>query len=135
MLEKLNKEIILAMKSGDKFRVGVIKMIKSEVQADCKSAMPRPAVEVVESYRKKLAKNLALYQERPEQLETLKKELAIIDEFLPQPLTEAAVQILIDQHAGAGNFGQVMKAVRAELSGPFDGKRLAELIKQKLGAG
>ncbi len=131
MLDKINKEVVAAMKAGDKFRLNVIKLLKSEIQADAKSANPRSVEQVIAAHRKRLGKTLDLYKDRPEQLAELKKELDILDEFMPKAMSEDEVIALIDKHMELGNFGQVMKAVRGELTGPFDGKKLAEMIKAK----
>ena len=131
ILEKINKEIIMAMKAKNGFRNTALKMIKCDLQNNVKEGTPRTELDVVGSYFKKLAKNLDLYKDEVA-LEKLNSELQIVKEFLPKELSTEELETLIDKHLSLNNFGQIMKAVKSEVDGVFDGKLVSALIKSKL---
>jgi uncharacterized protein len=66
------------------------------------------------------------------------KEIQVLQNFLPEPLTDAELEQLIAgaiSETGAQSakeMGMVMKAVIPMVSGRADGKRVSELVRQKL---
>ena len=128
--EKVNQEIKSAMKSKDRFRLNTLKYIKSLLQNNAIDAKPLPELDVVMKHHKSMSKTLDVYQDQA--LEDLKKELAIIEEFIPKAMSEEEISALVDKHLSLENMGEVMKAVKAEITGPFDGKLVSTLVKSKL---
>ncbi|HKZ34695.1 MAG TPA: GatB/YqeY domain-containing protein [Patescibacteria group bacterium] len=67
-----------------------------------------------------------------------KKELEILQTYLPQQLTDEALNALIDQAVQETNattlaqMGVVMKHVMAKAKGQADGKLVSELVKKRL---
>ena len=141
MLERLTAEMKAAMKAGEKERLGVIRMLLSDVKnIDMNPARPT-AEQVVEAYGKKLRKSADEYEkiDRPEEAAQLKRELAIVDEFLPKKADAAETERLVDAFLGANNFtekdvgratGQFMK----QHAGQVDAGIVAPLMKSKLAA-
>ncbi len=146
MSRRLNEEIKSAMKSGDKDRLETLRLLKASLQKVLidKGASATPddeiaflAVEVkrrkeaVELYRKGGRKDLADKEER---------ELVIISEYLPKPLTEEELRTLVDEavrETGAQSpkdMGRVMSAVMPKVKGKADGKTVQELVKARLGS-
>lgn len=128
--EKINQEIKDAMKSKDRFRLNTLKYIKSLLQNNAISEKPIPELDIIMSHHKKMSKTLELY--RDQSLIDLQKEIAIIEEFIPKAMSPEELSSLIDKHISLGNMGEVMKAVKAEITGPFDGQLVSALIKSKL---
>jgi len=128
--EKVNQEIKLAMKSKDRFRLNALKYIKSLLQNNDINKKPVPELEVVMSHHKKMSKTLDLYKDQS--LLDLKKEIFIIEEFIPKAMSEEEISALVDKHLALGNMGAIMKAVKADIIGPFDGKVVSTLVKSKL---
>jgi uncharacterized protein YqeY len=66
-------------------------------------------------------------------------ELAILQRFLPQPLSEEEVKRLIRASiteagaTGVQDLGKVMKLVMPKVSGRSDGKRVNDLVRALLG--
>ena len=64
------------------------------------------------------------------------QELAWLDSYLPKQLTEGELADAIDQIVASQssvNMGSVMKQLKADLSGRYDGALASKLIKAKLG--
>ncbi len=132
MKERLQQEFIKAKKEKDNFRASVISMIKSEMLLNDKSGSPRPAEDIIASYRKKIANSIEMFGGHPEKQDEIRRELLIIEEFLPKALSEAELRTIISKHLSLKNFGDVMKAVRSEVTGSFDGKLVTTIIKEML---
>lgn len=128
--EKVNQEIKAAMKSRDRFRLSSLKYIKSLLQNNSITAKPISDLDIVMSHHKKMSKALEHYKDQA--LEDLKNEIVIIEEFIPKAMSSEEIASLVDKHLPLGNMGAVMKAVKAEIVGPFDGKLVSTLIKSKL---
>ena len=128
--EKINQEIKDAMKSKDRFRLNTLKYIKSLLQNNSISEKPIPELDIIMSHYKKMSKTLELY--KGQSLLDLQKEITIIEEFIPKAMSMEELSNLIDKHLSLGNMGEVMKAVKAEITGPFDGQLVSSLIKSKL---
>jgi len=129
--EKINQEIKSSMRNKDRFRLNSLKYIKSLLQENSLSNKSVSEVDVIMSHHKKMSKMLSVYKEG-KALDDLKKELIIIKEFVPKSMGEDEIAALVDKHLSLGNMGAVMKAVKAEITGPFDGKLVSSLVKSKL---
>lgn len=128
--ENVNSEIKSAMRSKDRFRLTALKYIKSLMQNNSISEKPLLDSDIVLAHHKKMTKALALYKDQA--LEDLKKEINIIGEFLPKAMSEDDIKNIVDKYLSLGDFGSVMKAVKAEVTGPFDGKLISTLVKTGL---
>ena len=75
-----------AMKSGQKDRLGVIRMLLSDVKNIDLAPKPTTAEEVVAAYGKKLRKSQEEYQKlgKPAEVEKLRFEISVVDEYLPR---------------------------------------------------
>jgi len=129
--EKLKNEIISAMKAKEKFRLNALRYMKSLLQNNLISSNPFPEEKIIISYHKKMVKSLKLYT-NTKAIEDQKKEIAIIEEFIPKSMSDGDILKLVEKHLALGNIGQVMKAVKEEITGPFDGKKVSGLIQAKL---
>ncbi|MBT5870249.1 MAG: GatB/YqeY domain-containing protein, partial [Bacteroidetes bacterium] len=65
-------------------------------------------------------------------------EAAVIEQFLPQQLSEAEVAVMVDKAIEAtgasamADMGKVMGMVTKEVSGRADGKTISTLVKARL---
>jgi uncharacterized protein len=75
---------------------------------------------------------------REEQAEDEEYELEVLEEFMPEPLTEDELEEIIDDvisEVGATSIrdlGRVMAAVMHQVSGQADGSTVSQLVKEKL---
>ena len=121
----VQSQMVAAMKGGDKARTQVLRMVLSEIkakEADDVNANPQAAVT---GYANKLKKALAEMEKlgQAQQVDQLKAELAIVDEFLPKPMDDAALARIAEDALGklgpltkkdqSRAIGAVMKAVAA----------------------
>lgn len=106
LLAQLQEDMKTAMKAGEKERLTVIRMLISDVKTvDLMPGKPTPQ-QAVEAYAKKLRKSMEEYEKlgRPEQVEQLKREIAVVDKYLPQRLSEEDTAKLVDEFLASSPF-------------------------------
>jgi len=75
---------------------------------------------------------------RPDLMETERAEIAIIQQFLPEPLSEAEIEAAIKaavvstQAASVKDMGKVMAHLKAEHAGQMDFSAVSQLVKSRL---
>src|SRR5437867_6268891 len=95
---RLTEDMKAAMKSGQKERLGVIRMLLSDVKNIDLMPNKPTAEQAVEAYAKKLRKGAEEYEKlgKPEEAAKLKAEVAIAEEYLPKKATPADTEKLVD---------------------------------------
>ena len=144
LLEKINEDLKSAMKTKDQFRLGVLRMVNSALQnkkiEKGKDAIleDEEVLQILTKEAKKRKESVVAFESggRPELAENEKKELAIIEEYLPEQMPKEEVAVLVENIlkniSDKSSFGLVMKEVMQELKGKADAKMISEIIKEKL---
>jgi hypothetical protein len=139
LLNKLQEDMKLAMKAGQKDRLSVIRMLLSDVKNIDLAPQKTTAEDAVAAYGKKLRKSIEEYEKygKTAEVQQLRSELAIVDSYLPQKLSAEETVKLVDEFLAQNSFtekqagqatGAFMKAHGAKVDpGPING-----LIRQKL---
>lgn len=140
--EKLVEDMKAAMKSREagKLRLSVIRMAKSAVQyEEIARGMELGDDEVLLVLSKELKKRkdaIAEYERagRSEEVATLKQEIEILSEYLPEQLSDEEIRNIVSQAIAeiGSQMGPVMKKVMAEVQGRADGKVVSEIVKAML---
>ncbi len=135
-----------AMKAKDEALLRGLRAIKAEI-IKVKTEPGAHGVVTAEGELKLLQKlvksrkdSLEIYQQqnRPDLATKESEEIAVIEKFLPQQLTEnelkeAIGKIIADLGAtGPQDMGKVMGAVSKQLAGKADGKTIAAVVKELL---
>jgi uncharacterized protein YqeY len=86
LLLRLQNDMKTALKAGQKDRLGVIRMLLSDVKNIDIMPNEPTAEQVVEAYAKKLRKSVEEYQRvnRPDEVAKLQSEIAVVEEYLPK---------------------------------------------------
>lgn len=94
-IEKLQSEMIAAMKSGDRFRKGVISVVIARVKntaidSGCRDNIPEVMVDAELLKAKKITQEMidTCPESRADLLEDYKKQMEVINEFVPQPIID-----------------------------------------------
>jgi len=104
MKAKIADGMKTALKAGDKERLGVLRMMKSEIDAvETRDGKVDPE-QVVLGYAKKLQKAIDEYERlgRADAVEQNRRELAVVEEFLPEALTDEELSAAVDQIVAEG---------------------------------
>lgn len=141
LLTRLQNDMKTAMKAGQKQRLGVIRMLISDVRNIDLSPQPTTPEQTVAAYAKKLGKSRQEYEKlgRKEEVEALSQELAIVEEYLPQKAsseqTEAIVDAFLARHAyTSSQIGQAMGALMKAHGQEIDPAAANALLRKKLTA-
>ena len=143
--DRLTEDLKLAMKSRDQLRMDVIRMIKAavlnkevELKRDLDDAEMSRVMTTLVKQRRESVEQFEKAQ-RAELAEKERREIEIIEAYLPKPLTHQELEALVVSvisETGASSMkdmGQIMKAVMARVAGqPLDGKQVSDLVKSKL---
>ena len=146
--ERLDADLKAALRDKDAVKLSTIRMIKSamkykETEPGAKGPLDDAGIlQVLTSEIKKRRDSIAEYEkaDRADLVEKEKAELAVLQSYLPEQLTEAELSRAVDEaiaEAGAQgpkDMGKVMKVLTPRIQGRADTKVAADLVKQKLAA-
>jgi uncharacterized protein YqeY len=145
LLERIQKDMVAAMKAKDEARLSAIRMIKTalkKVEVDSMKPLDEPAeMQVLNSLIKQRTESAEMFRKggRIELAEKEEAERMLIESYMPAPASpeeiEAAITAALEetQAASAKQMGLVMKAAQAKLSGKrVDGKALSEKVRARL---
>lgn len=144
ILERIDQDLIKALKAGEKHKATVLRGLKSDLkyaQIEKKTALGDPEVlDVLASSAKKRRESIEQYQAAGRQDLVAKEsfELDLIQSYLPDQLSETEIrQIVADAIAETGanspaQMGAVMKVVMPKVKGRADGKLVNRLVQEFL---
>jgi uncharacterized protein YqeY len=137
--ERLQEDMKTALKAGQKDRLGVIRMLLSDVKNIDLAPKPTTAEDAVAAYGKKLRKSLEEYQKlgKADEVRNLTFEISVVDEYLPKKAsTEQTEQLVYDFLAKNAftekQFGQAMGAFMKAHGSSVDPAQANQLLKKGL---
>lgn len=146
--ERFNDALKTSMKSGDAARTSTLRMVLAKLKEVDIAARPKGVAAVPEDEIMAMLRGMVksrreaadLYRQggRPELAAKEEAEIAVIEEFLPQPMDEAAVDAAVDRaiaETGASaprDMGKVMAALKAAHGAALDMGRVGPMVKAKL---
>jgi len=146
LIDKVQTDIVAAMKSKDEFRLSALRMLKTALKnkeiEKIRALEPGEEFSLVQTLVKQRHEAAEQFEKggRPELAEKERKEVPILESYLPAGATDAEIDAAVAAavaETGANSakqMGAVIKAARAKLEGkPFDGKALSDRVKAKLG--
>ncbi|HEY8640559.1 MAG TPA: GatB/YqeY domain-containing protein [Solirubrobacterales bacterium] len=141
ILEKVQEDVRTAMKAGERERAAALRMVVDALQQDAKLG-DGDEVAVLQRERKKRLEAADAYRDggRGEQADTEQSEAKLIEAYLPEQLSDEELGELVSAaiaETGAteqSQMGQVMSAVMPKVGGRADGKRVSQVVRERLGA-
>ena len=134
-----------AMRAGDKTRLKTLRMATSAIkqrEVDERIDVDDSAVlAIIEKMIKQRRESAEQYRagQRPELAAAEESEIAVLTTYLPEPLSDAEVDRLIDEAIAAadasdlGGMGAVMNQVRERAQGRVDLRAVATRVRARLG--
>ena len=145
MNEKINNDLKIAMKEKDTFKLSVLRMLKSSLQLEAIAKKHELSDTEVSSVIKKQVKvrkdSILEYKKygKEESVKNLEEEIAILDAYLPEEMTQEEVEKVIDtvfasvKPTSMKDMGMVMKSVNEALADKnADMSLVSKLVKDKL---
>jgi uncharacterized protein YqeY len=143
--ERVNADLTQAMRDQDqvsKLTLRAVKTRLSEVrkQNDNQPLDDAQAMMVIQKEAKQRRDAIVEYEKvgSNERVEEELAELAVLEGYLPQQLSEVEIALIVDEtiaELGATSMrdmGQVMSAVMPKTSGQADGKVVNQIVRQRL---
>jgi len=143
--ERIYKDYLQALKDKDKHRVEFLSFIRAElknvaIELKKDKLQDNQVWEVLKRQKKRLCeiRESALSSNRSDILTAVEEELAILNSYLPQPLSETELSTIIDEvisQVGATSLrdvGRVIKAVLEKVGARAEPKEVSRLVKEKL---
>ena len=143
--ERINNDLKEAMKSKDSFRLSVIRMVKGAMQL----AKPNPREEltdddvitVISKQIKMRNDSIKEFEDagRSDLVEQNKKEIEILNTYMPKQLSEEELTEIIDKvfkevkPTSQKDMGLIMKNISPLVKGKADMSLVNKLVKERLG--
>ena len=136
---RLTQDMKQAMKSGQKDRLGVIRMLLSDVKNIDLAPKPTTAEEAVAAYGKKLRKSLEEYEKlgKTDEVNKLRFEISVVDEYLPKKASPEETDRLVKQFLADKSFtekqlGQAMGAFMKQHGSQVDAGTANAALRKRL---
>jgi uncharacterized protein YqeY len=147
---RFNEALKTAMKGHDSRAVSTLRMVLAQLKDRDIAARPKGNTEgigdaeiqqMLQGMVKQRRESIALYQQgnRPELVRQEEEEIAVIEGFLPQQLSDAELDVAVGEAIAATgaqsakDMGRVMAALREKHAGRIDMAKAGGVAKRKLG--
>jgi uncharacterized protein YqeY len=144
LIERIEEELKVAMRAREQERTDVLRLTLASLRA-AEKEVQRPLKEdeelhVLQRERKRRVEAAEAFRGggREEQAAKEERELAVIQEFMPEPVDETELERIIDDaiaETGATSLrdlGRVMADVMPQVAGRADGSVVSQLVREKL---
>ncbi len=141
---QITEDMKTAMRAKDSVRLGVIRLLQAAIkqrEVDERIELgDADVISVIEKMLKQRRDSIAAYESanRTDLADIEKYEVSVLQEYLPQQLTEAEILSILDQvvadtgAAGVKDMGKVMAAIKPLVAGKADMGKISGLIKTRL---
>jgi uncharacterized protein YqeY len=144
LIVRLEDELTTAMKERDASRRDALRLILSSLRS-AEKELQRPLhddeeLQVLQRERKRRLESIEAFEVagRAEQAAKEQSELEVLEEFMPEPLSEDELEQIVDDaiaEVGATSMrdlGRVMADVMPQIAGRADGSAVSQLVREKL---
>jgi uncharacterized protein len=144
LITEIKEQLENAMREGDAARRDTLRLILSSLQG-AEKELQRPLAEdeelqVLQRERKKRLEAAEAFRNagREEQADKEEDELDVLEEFMPDPMSEDELEEIVDDviaEVGATSMrdiGRVMADVMPQVAGRADGSAVSQIVREKL---
>ena len=144
LVDEIQKDMYKAMKEKEKERINALRNIIGKLKYRYidkgDKLTEQEEIKVIQSLAKQRRESIEMYKQggRNDLVETETKELSIIEEYLPQAMSEEEVRRLVREtvkETGAesmSDLGKVMPLVMKKGAGKVDGKIAQNILRELL---
>ena len=144
LIARIEVELKDAMKERDAERRDALRLILNALRA-AEKEIQRPLhgdeeLQVLQRERKRRLEAIEAYRAagREEQAEKEEDELDVLEDFMPEPLSEDELELIVDDAIAENgatslrDLGRVMADVMPQIAGRADGSAVSQLVREKL---
>ena len=144
LVERMEGDLKAAMLARDAARRDALRLLISSLRSAEKELQrtlsDEEELQVLQRERKRRTEAAEAFRSggREEQAAAEEQELAVLEEFMPSPLSEEELEEIVDTaiaEVGATNvrhLGRVMADVMPQVAGRADGSTVSQLVREKL---
>lgn len=144
MFDKVKSDLLASMKEQDKFKLGVLRMLKSALQMEqINIGHDLPDEETLAVIRREVKKRNSSIQEyerfgKIDTVQDLKHEVEILESYLPAMLNDEEVEKIIDEvietfeNPDIKSMGKIISLVKEKTNGNADMSKVSALVKERL---
>ena len=145
LLDRIQTDMVAAMKAKDEARLGAIRLIKTALKKhEVDSMKPldeQTEIQILNTLIKQRRESADMFRkgDRPELADKEEAELKLIESYMPAAPSDFEIEAAIDAAiaetgvTSAKQMGAVMKAAQSKLAGKrVDGKALSEKVRSRL---
>lgn len=144
--DQVMAEMKTAMKAKDRDKLEALRSVKSAIllantESSSKDGLTEEEeLKLLQKLVKQRKESAQIYKEqgREDLAEDEMKQAKVIEEFLPEQMSEAEIEAKVDEiiartgASGMQDMGKVMGAATGELAGKADGKTISTIVRKKL---
>jgi len=146
LFEQLTEDMKHALKAGEKEKLSTIRLLRGYIKNESidkrKELTLEEEIAVLTSAAKKRKESIQAYGDagRDDLVTKESAELAVIQSYLPQPLSSQEIEEIVDSAISNVNatslqdLGKVMPVAIKMAAGRADGKEINAIVRKKLGA-
>ena len=144
LIARLENELTAAMKERDASRRDALRLMLSSLRS-AEKELQRPLhddeeLQVLQRERKRRLESIEAFESagRTEQAAKEESELEVLEEFMPEPLSEDELERIVDDAIAENgatslrDLGRVMADVMPQVAGRADGSYVSQLVREKL---
>ncbi len=144
LIEEIETDLKEAMKERDSARRDALRLILNALRA-AEKEIQRPLhedeeLQVLQRERKRRLEAIEAYRAagREEQAEKEEEELEVLEDFMPEPLTDEELEAIVDDAIAENgatslrDLGRVMADVMPQIAGRADGSAVSQIVREKL---
>jgi uncharacterized protein len=144
LIGRMEDEVRTAIRSGEAARRDALRLILASLRA-AEKELQRPLhddeeLQVLQRERKRRLESVEAFDAagRSEQAADERRALAVLEEFMPEPLSQDELEDIVDDviaEVGATSMrdlGRVMADVMPQVAGRADGSAVSQLVREKL---
>ncbi len=140
---KLEADLKEAMKAGQAVRVSVLRFLLAavknreiELKPSGKELTDEDVSTVISKQVKQHRESIEAFEKggRPDLSEKEKAELDLLKSYLPEPMTESEITVIVREAitAGAVDLGSIMKAIMPKVKGRADGSLVRKIVELEM---
>ena len=144
MFDKVKSDLLASMKEQDKFKLGVLRMLKSALQMEQinigHDLTDEETLTVIRREVKKRNSSIQEYEKfgKTDTVQDLKHEVEILESYLPAMLSDEEVEKIIDEvietfeNLDIKSMGKIISLVKEKTNGNADMSKVSALVKERL---
>ena len=144
MFDKVKSDLLASMKEQDKFKLGVLRMLKRALQMEQinigHDLTDEETLTVIRREVKKRNSSIQEYEKfgKTDTVQDLKHEVEILESYLPAMLSDEEVEKIIDEvietfeNPDIKSMGKIISLVKEKTNGNADMSKVSALVKERL---